>query len=69
MEEDVVQSVLPRPTSDHFSIILVRRELRRGTSPLRFGNVGLKQEGFKSIVQKWWEELKLCVTPHFPGVR
>ena len=55
----MVQSVLPRPTSDHFSIILVGRELRRGTSPLRFGNVGLKEEGFKSIVQKWWEELKL----------
>nr|CAN61071.1 hypothetical protein VITISV_006592 [Vitis vinifera] len=41
----VVQSRLPRPTSDHFPILLKGGGLSRGPSPFRFENMWLKVDG------------------------
>ena len=48
----VHQSILPRPTSDHFPI-LFERGRRRATSlaPFRFENMWIKEEGFKDLIR------------------
>ena len=47
---EVVQSRLPRPTSDHFPILLMGGGLRRGPSPFRFENMWLKADGFMDLL-------------------
>ena len=49
-----LQSRLPRPTSDHFPIMLEGGGLRRGPSPFRFENMWLKVDGFKDLIRGWW---------------
>ncbi|RVW57235.1 hypothetical protein CK203_099693 [Vitis vinifera] len=51
----VVQSRLPRPTSNHFPILLMGGGLRRGPSPFRFENMWLKVDGFKDLLREWWQ--------------
>ena len=51
----VVQSRLPRPTSDHFPILLMGGGLRKGPSPFRFENMWLKVDGFKDLLRGWWQ--------------
>ena len=54
------QSILPRPTSDHFSVLLERGGggiVGRGPSPFKFENMWLKEEGFKDLVGEWWQGL------------
>ena len=49
----VVQSRLPRPTLDHFPILLMGGGLRRGPSPFRFENMWLKVDGFTGLLRGW----------------
>ena len=55
-----VQSLLPRPTSDHFPVLLVGG----GTShkrlmPFRFKNMWLKADGFKNLISEWWLSIEV----------
>ena len=47
----VVQSRLPRPTLDHFPILLKGGGLRQGPSLFRFENMWLKVDGFKDLLK------------------
>ncbi|KAJ9691474.1 hypothetical protein PVL29_013603 [Vitis rotundifolia] len=51
----VVQCRLPRPTSDHFPILLKGGGICRGPSPFRFENMWLKVDGFKELLREWWQ--------------
>ena len=50
----VVQRRLPKPTSDHFLVLLEGGSLRRGPTPFRFENMWFKVEGFKDLIRNWW---------------
>ena len=46
------QSILPRPTSDNFLILLEGgRSLSKGPSPFRFENMWIKEEDFKDLIR------------------
>ena len=51
----VAQSRLPRPTSDHFPILLKGGGLSQGPSLFRFENMWLKVDGFKDLLRDWWQ--------------
>ena len=55
----VRQCLFPRPTSDHFLVMLEggARSIR-GPSPFRFENMWLKAEGgFKNLINGWWHNI------------
>ena len=33
--------------------------MRRGPTPFRFENMWLKEEGFKDVLRKWWEGIRV----------
>ena len=51
----VVQCRLPKPTSDHFPILLKGGGMSRGPSPFRFENMWHKVDGFKDFLRDWWQ--------------
>ena len=54
----VVQTVLPRPISNHFPISLEGGQgLFRGPSPFRFENMWLKEKGFRDLIKGWCQGL------------
>ena len=57
----VTQRRLPRPVSDRFPILLDSDGVRTGPAPFRFELMWLKYEGFKDILNGWWQNL------HFYG--
>ena len=48
----VVQSLLPRPISDHHLVLSNRRGIRGGLISFRFENMWLRVEGFKELVKE-----------------
>ena len=60
------QSILPRPTSDHFPILLEGgRVLSKRPSPFRFKNMWIKEEGFKDLIKVWWQSLEFKGTSSY----
>ena len=63
---NATQSILPRPLSDHFPILLIRGgNLVCGPTPFRFENMWLKTDGFKSLVDRWWKSFEVRATDSF----
>ena len=53
------QSILLRPTSDHFPILLEGgRSLSKRPSPFRFKNMWIKEDKFKDLIKVWWQSLE-----------
>ena len=54
-----MQSILPRPTLDHFLILLEGgQSLSKGPSPFRFENMWIKEEGFKDLIRDRWQSFE-----------
>ena len=62
---NVVQTTLPRPVSDHFSILLDAGGISRGPAAFRFEIMRLKVVGFKELVKNWWHSLSFNDTYSF----
>ena len=59
------QRRLPRPTSDHFPVLLEGGSWRRGLAPFRFENMWFKVEGFKDLIRSWWWGIKVSGSTSF----
>ena len=55
-----MQSMMPRPTPDHFSVLLEGGGLTEsGPLPFRFENMWLKANGFKNLINEWWQRIEV----------
>ena len=59
------QCRLPRPTSDHFPVLLKEGSWRRGPAPFRFETMWFKVEGFKDLIRSWWWGIKVSGSTSF----
>ena len=51
----VSQSILLRPTLDHFPVLMEGGRRRTiDPTPFRFENMWLKEEGLKDLIRDWW---------------
>ena len=56
----VVWISMPRPTLDHFPILLEGWGLaERGPLPFRFENMWLKVDEFKNLINEWWQSIEV----------
>lgn len=46
----IIQTILPRTTSDHAPIVLETQAIQKGLSPFKFKNMWLKAVGFKEMM-------------------
>jgi exonuclease III len=60
---DAVQRRLSRVLSDHFPIMLVCGETRRGGGYFKFENMWLQHEGFVEEVKGWWQSYQFVGDP------
>jgi hypothetical protein len=60
---DVVQRRLSRVLSDHFPIMLVCGETRRGGGYFKFENMWLQHERFVDKVKGWWQSYQFVGDP------
>ena len=61
----VSQRRLPKPTSDHFPVLLEGGSWRRGLAPFRFENMWFKVEGFKELIRSWWWAIEVSGSANF----
>ena len=50
---------LPKPTSDHCPILIDSDCESWGQSPFRFELMWLEEKQFPTLIQGWWEEIKV----------
>ena len=66
MTGNVLQSILPKPLSNHHSILLEGGgSAIRGPMAFRFENMWLKEEGFKGLIDSWWKSFELSGVSSF----
>ncbi|RVW51689.1 hypothetical protein CK203_066718 [Vitis vinifera] len=61
----VLQRRLPSPTSDHFPILLEGGGIRERPVPFKFENMWLKAEGFKELIEGWWQGIVVRGRPSY----
>ena len=62
---NTMQTLLPRPVSDHSPIPLEGGRVRRSKTPFRFENMWLKVDGFKDLVKGWSEGYQFSGSSNF----
>ena len=55
-----VQSLLPKPTSNHFPVLLEGGgAVVRGSMPFKLKNMWLKENDFMGLVRNWWQSFEV----------
>ena len=56
---EVIQVALPKPVPNHFPIMIDSECDGWGPSPFQFELMWLEEDQFPSMIQKWWEEVRV----------